>query len=555
MNNEKKVAAIYTRVSTLDQVQEGHSLEEQEKRLRAMCLANGYEIYNVYTDEGISGKSADNRPAFQQMIKDMRNFKFNLIVAFKIDRLSRSIMDFEAFFNEIKKYNCGVEFLCEKIDTSGAAGMMFARILGIFAQFERELIQERTLVGVEGAVGKGHFGGKPPLGYRHKTDGKQKLKEWEIFEEEANIVKEIFDLCASGKTYVQISNILKEKYPYVVSYIRTDKKTGEKKVYYRQWTDASISVILNNKCYMGTYEHRKRVKNKETKELIGVVPAIVSEELFNDCQSMIQRNGRNYYRSKKYLFMGILKCPRCGRMLACNGTKKKNNQEYLYYKCKDCGVYVREEIIEEALINKLNNLLEFSNLVNNDNLIVDSELVEDFENCRLNHKLRFAIDDKIIKDKKTLIDTTELNELWKMTSYEAKCEFIHTYIDSVVIKHFINNQKKIKSVQIVDLKLKTNKAKELLEYSNNGLLDKVLGSGVNKMTYCEVKHEKDAQEYIDLLRKKYKFVKVDFCEEEDYFLNPLLFKIIKVNPKSVVEKKKTIGLFLIEPSKILNLEM
>lgn len=553
MNSEEKIVAIYTRVSTIDQAKEGHSLEEQEKRLRAMCEANNYKVYKVYTDEAISGKSADNRPAYQQMLKDMRNFKFNLIVAFKMDRLSRSIIDFEEFFNEIKKYNCGVEFLFEKIDTSGATGMFFARILGLFAQFERELIKERTLVGVESAVDKGHFGGKPPLGYRHKVDetGKHRLKEWEIDSSEAEIVKEIFELCASGNTYVQISNILKEKYPNVVSYIRTDKKTGEKKIYYRQWTDASISVILNNKCYMGTYEHRKRVKEKETKELEGVVPAIITMELFNDCQDMIARNGRNYYRSKKYLFMQLLKCPRCGRILACNGTKKKNNQEYLYYKCKDCGVYVREEIIEEALINKLNSLLELSNLISDNNLMLDSELAEDFENCRLDHRLRFAIDDRIIKDKLTLLDSTELNELWKMTSYEAKCKFIHTYIDNITIKQFTNNQKKIKSVEIVDLKLKSNKMSELLDYSSKGLLDKVLGSGVYKTTYTEMKHESDALEYINLLRKKYKVMVMDWVPEEEYFLNTQLFKIIKVNPKSVVEKKKTLGLFILEPSTFL----
>ena len=167
---EKKIVAIYTRVSTTDQAREGHSLEEQEKRLRAMCEANGYKVYKVYTDAGISGKSADNRPAYQQMMKDMRDKKFNLITAFKMDRISRSIVDFEEFFTELKEYNCGIEFLCEKIDTSGAAGMMFARILGIFAQFERELIKERTLVGVESAVNKGHFGGRPPLGYKNKLD-------------------------------------------------------------------------------------------------------------------------------------------------------------------------------------------------------------------------------------------------------------------------------------------------------------------------------------------------------------------------------------------------
>ena len=553
MNNEKKMVAIYTRVSTTDQAREGHSLEEQEKRLKARCISNDYEVYKVYTDAGISGKSAENRPAYQQMLKDMKKGKFNLIMAFKMDRISRSIIDFEDFFKELKKYNCGIEFLCENIDTTGAAGMMFARILGIFAQFERELIQERTLVGVESAVNKGHFGGKPPLGYKHKLDvsGKHKLKEWEIDKDEAKIVKEIFDLCASGKTYFQISKLLKEKYPNVISSIKEDKETGEKKITYRKWNDSSISCILNNKCYMGTYEYRKCLENKDTIEIVDIVPKIISEELYNDCQEMIARNGRNYYRSKNYLFIQKLVCPHCGRIMACNGVKNKMKNDYLYYKCKDCGIYVRESLIENALLTELNNLLELSNIINSNCCITDNKTAEKYNSCKLDHKIRFAIDEKIIKDKMALLDSNELNELWKMTSYEAKCNFIGNYIDTITIKEKIDSKKKITKVDLVNLKLKSNKVKELLDLEEKNMIDKIIGSGVLKASITEVKHDKEALDYIELLRTKYKFAAYDFYDIEDYYTNPLLFKIIKVNPKSCVEKKKVYGLVLLEFTNLL----
>lgn len=553
MNNDKKMVAIYTRVSTTDQAREGHSLEEQEKRLKARCISNDYEVYKVYTDAGISGKSAENRPAYQQMLKDMKKGKFNLIMAFKMDRISRSIIDFEDFFKELKKYNCGIEFLCENIDTTGAAGMMFARILGIFAQFERELIQERTLVGVESAVNKGHFGGKPPLGYKHKLDvsGKHKLKEWEIDVDEAKIVKEIFDLCASGKTYFQISKLLKEKYPNVISSIKEDKETGEKKITYRKWNDSSISCILNNKCYMGTYEYRKCLENKDTIEIVDIVPKIISEELYNDCQEMIARNGRNYYRSKNYLFIQKLVCPHCGRIMACNGVKNKMKNDYLYYKCKDCGIYVRESLIENALLTELNNLLELSNIINSNCCITDNKTAEKYNSCKLDHKIRFAIDEKIIKDKMALLDSNELNELWKMTSYEAKCNFIGNYIDTITIKEKIDSKKKITKVDLVNLKLKSNKVKELLDLEEKNMIDKIIGSGVLKASITEVKHDKEALDYIELLRTKYKFAAYDFYDIEDYYTNPLLFKIIKVNPKSCVEKKKIYGLVLLEFTNLL----
>ena len=546
MKNDKKMVAIYTRVSTTDQAREGHSLEEQQKRLKARCVSNDYEVYKVYTDAGISGKSAENRPAYQQMLKDMKKGKFNLIMAFKMDRISRSIIDFEDFFKELKKYNCGIEFLCENIDTTGAAGMMFARILGIFAQFERELIQERTLVGVESAVNKGHFGGKPPLGYKHKLDvsGKHKLKEWEID-------KEIFDLCASGKTYFQISKLLKEKYPNVISSIKEDKETGEKKITYRKWNDSSISCILNNKCYIGTYEYRKCLENKDTIEIVDIVPKIISKELYNDCQEMIARNGRNYYRSKNYLFIQKLVCPHCGRIMACNGVKNKMKNNYLYYKCKDCGIYVRESLIENALLTELNNLLELSNIINSNCCITDSRTAEKYNSCKLDHKIRFAIDEKIIKDKMTLLDSNELNELWKITSYEAKCNFIGNYIDTITIKEKIDSKKKIIKVDLVNLKLKSNKVKELLDLEEKNMIDKIIGSGVLKASITEVKHDKEALDYIELLRTKYKFAAYDFYDIEDYYTNPLLFKIIKVNPKSCVEKKKVYGLVLLEYTNLL----
>ena len=555
MNYDKKIVAIYTRVSTTDQSREGHSLEEQEKRLKARCVSNDYEVYKVYTDAGISGKSAENRPAYQQMLSDMKKGKFNLIMAFKMDRISRSIIDFEDFFKELKKYNCGIEFLCENIDTTGAAGMMFARILGIFAQFERELIQERTLIGVESAVNKGHIGGKPPLGYRHKMDesGKQKLKQWEIDIEEEKIVKEIFELCASGKTYYHISKILKEKYPNIISSIKKDKNTGEEKICYRKWNDSSLSRILNNKSYMGVYEYRKCLKNKDTIQICGVVPPIISKELFNDCQEMIARNGRNYYRSKNYLFIQKLVCPHCGRIMACNGVKNKMKNDYLYYKCKDCGIYVRENLIENALLTELNNLFELSSIINSNYCITDSNTAEKYNSCKLDHKIRFAVDERIIKDKMNLLDSNELNELWKMTSYDTKCNFIGNYIDTITIKERTDSKKKIIKVNLVDLKLKSNKVKELLDLEENNMIDKIIGNGVFKASITEVKHDKDAIDYMELLKTKYKFAAFDCFNEEEYYTNPLLFKIIKVTPKSYVEKKKVYGLVLLEYTKLLKL--
>ena len=363
------IVAIYIRVSTDTQVRGGHSLGEQEKRLKSLAEAKGYTVFKVYSDAGLSGKSTDNRPAYQQMMNDMRKGKFNRIMAFKMDRLSRSITDFEDFFNEIEKHNCEVEFLEGNIDMTGASGKLFARILEVFAQFERELIVERTLVGVESAANKGNFGGKPPLGYKKEMIDGKSTKKWVIDEEEAKIVKEIFDLCLNGKTYFQISNILKEKYPKVVSKKKTDTETGREETIYRAWSDSSISKILNGKYYIGTYEYRRNVENKETVELVDVVPKIIDEDVFYKCQENIKRNMRNYYREKQYLFMQKLVCPKCGRIMACNGAKNKTGKTYLYYKCKDCDTYFREDHVEKQLVEELSKYLGFY-------LLLEKEIIQ-----------------------------------------------------------------------------------------------------------------------------------------------------------------------------------
>lgn len=138
-----------------------------------------------------------------------------------------------------------------------------------------------------------------------------------------------------------------------------------------------------------------------------------------------------------------------------------------------------------------------------------------------------------------------------MTSYETKCEFIEKYVDKITIKEYKTSRNKITSVEITDLKLKPNKVSELLDYTNGNMVDKIIGTGVYKASISTMKHEKDALEYIELLKKKHKIMAYTLSEDYDYYLDVLLFKIIKVKPKSVIEKEKTIYLYLTEPTNLL----
>lgn len=538
-NKEQKIVGIYCRVSTLDQAREGHSLEEQEKRLRARCVSDNNIVYKVYTDAGVSAKDT-NRPAYQKMMADMRAGKINLILALKMDRLSRSIVDFEEFFNEIKKYNCEVNFLFENIDTTGAAGMMFARILEVFAQFERELIKERTIIGLEGAVNKGHFCGAPPLGYKKDKETKQ----WLIDEEEAKIVREIFDLCLKGKSYYQISKIMQDKYPTLIACYRKDKKTKEKKAIYRTWKDSSLSVILNNKCYIGIYEHGKRVKGKEVIEYHNV-PKIIEEDIFYECQKNISNNMRNYYRSKEYLFMQKVKCPECGRILACNYSKKPNGKEYLYYRCKDCGTYIREDWLENAMIEKLNELLGLYCILEKSYFAMDAKLAEEFNNCKTNNKIRFTLDTRSIEDKLFCLTSNEfLYWFWEQADYHTKCQFIQEYIDTIQVK---KHGKKNVKIELLDLQLKRNKVQQLMELKEKNMIDVMVDYKGTRCSQASFKTEKEAFNYVEILNKRYDFDIIDVAENGNYIADSSkLFKIINVEPTRAIEKKRTLFLELNE---------
>ncbi len=135
MNEEKKIAGIYIRVSTEDQAREGFSLGEQEERLREFCQFKRYEVLKVYKDAGISAKN-DKRPAYQEMMKDVRDKKINVIVAFKLDRLTRSVFDIEKLMKTVNDYECDINCLADESNTTTSNGRMVMRIMTSVSQNE-----------------------------------------------------------------------------------------------------------------------------------------------------------------------------------------------------------------------------------------------------------------------------------------------------------------------------------------------------------------------------------------------------------------------------------
>ena len=140
--DKPKIAGVYIRVSTEDQAREGFSLGEQEEKLRQLCkykefeIDKIYKIYKIYKDAGISAKDMEHRPGFQQMMEDMKKGLINYIVAYKLDRVTRSVRDLELLITELEKYDCYL--ICDRddVNTSTANGRFFVRMLTVLSQLE-----------------------------------------------------------------------------------------------------------------------------------------------------------------------------------------------------------------------------------------------------------------------------------------------------------------------------------------------------------------------------------------------------------------------------------
>lgn len=526
----KEKVGLYIRVSTAEQAKEGFGLEAQKNKLYSYCQYKGYDKYTLYCDAGISGKDTKKRVEFNKMLTDIKNKKINRVIAIKIDRISRNTVDFLTFFNLLQEYKCNLEILDINVDFSTPIGKLLLTVISAFAELERNLIVERTTDGMEEAANSGHFGGKPPLGYMKEVINGEKGKRWVINDEEAEVVREIFNLCLKGKTYNDIANIMQEKHSDMVAYTRKDKETGEVITIYRSWTDASICVILNNKSYIGIREHRKNIKNKDVIEIKDKIPAIVTKEVFDECQLNIERNKRNYYRNKKYLFMQKLVCPKCGRIMACKGTKKKTGQEYLYYKCKDCKTNFREDLIEDALVSELTLILELYLILEKNYVPIDAETARELNKGKLDNSIRYALDTMTI-EKKLDIDYSYLTQIWDTVSYEIKCDFIFEYIDTIKVKKHQRNGEPY--IEILDLTFRPHMVRVFKEMFEKNMMDTFIDNNVNELSVAQFTSRKQADDYINILSKKYN---IKVYERNDNTFGDNIFKIINIKSKNVCEK-------------------
>jgi site-specific DNA recombinase len=184
-NTNKPLAAIYVRVSTQEQASQGFSLNAQQEALENYAKALGYDIHKIYRDEGKSAKDM-KRPEMTQMLTDAEAGKFSAIFIYKLDRFSRSIKDLILTIDKLKDWGIDFVSLQDRIETTSASGKLMFHIIGAFAEFERNIIGDRTKFGMQRKAKEGGFITKAPKGYILVN------KELKVNPEQSELVKAIF---------------------------------------------------------------------------------------------------------------------------------------------------------------------------------------------------------------------------------------------------------------------------------------------------------------------------------------------------------------------------
>lgn len=308
----------YVRVSTDEQAQHGYSIDFQKERLKEKFESMNIKDFLILVDDGVSGKSL-KRPKMSKAVDWIKNQEVETFIVYKLDRLSRNLSDLINFMEECNKYEVNFVSIAEELDMSNAFGRMFVYIIGIFAQFEREQISERTISGMMEKANQGKYP------YSHTPFGYDKLDDQTLVinEEEKQVMLEIFDL------YV---NQYKS-----VDFVRNYAK--ERGIEFRHPLER-----LSNTLYRGYVNIPKDSDNR-----FDICEPIFSEEDMKDIETRKHHNQMHYGYKHKYKFRN---------KVIINGvnakhTKKiKNGKEYNYYYVKG-SPYVNEAKIVEFVNNQL----------------------------------------------------------------------------------------------------------------------------------------------------------------------------------------------------------
>jgi site-specific DNA recombinase len=378
MDNKKKLVAIYCRVSTSEQAEQGYSINEQERLLIEWCEKNNYAVFKCYSDRGISGKDIKNRPALKELLSDAEDKKFDMVISWKINRISRRLADVLKIVDLLERNRITFKSHSEPFETDTPAGKMQFQMMALIGEFERGTIAQNVKMGMCAKARMGEWCGGIVLGYdliaveslEESKRGKTRLT---INEKEAEIVRFIFNEYGNGKGYKAIANQL--------------NKLGYKTKRGNAFSVGPIKDIITNPVYIGKIRYNvrqnwseKRRRNINANPIItdGVHEAIIDEVLWDKVQAILEnKKGKpSRVHDGEFPLTGILRCPKCGAGMVISRTSNKladgTKKSIAYYACgnwKNKGTAVcnsnsiRVNKANEYVFNKLSELLSNENMV------------------------------------------------------------------------------------------------------------------------------------------------------------------------------------------------
>ena len=345
MSAASTICGLYTRVSSRNQADADYSsLETQRERLEAYCRSQeNYSIYRVYEDGGYSADSLD-RPALKAMLRDMHEGKLNCVLAYKIDRLTRSVRDFHQLMDLFDR--CGVKFVSvtQSLDTQNPMGRLLRNVLLDFAQFEREMTADRTRDKMFQRAQKGLWnGGNVPYGYVAEN------KRLIAHSEQAARLRFMFQRFADVPSLSRLRDELHRRGWYT----RSNKP----------WSKPAIDQILRNPIYCGLIRFNDELFKGEHE-------ALIEESLFRKVQSV--RRDRSHGSTKLrrvFLLKGLIRCSECGSWMTPHYTQKRHKDGSVYrvpyYRCTKtmhfdnsvCSIkHINADRVEELVVQELSEL-------------------------------------------------------------------------------------------------------------------------------------------------------------------------------------------------------
>lgn len=495
--------AIYTRVSTHHQIdKDSLPLQRDELTNYSKYVLNSNDCV-IFEDAGYSGKNTD-RPAFQDMIKRIKTGEFTHLLVWKIDRISRNLLDFCDMYEDLKRYNCIFVSKNEQFDTSSAMGEAMLKIILVFAELERKLTGERVKAVMLDRASKGLWNGAPmPLGYKWDS----KIKFPVVDENEKETIETIFKLYLENESTSLVRNFLN------ANNIKT-KREGA-------WTTKTVTDIIRNPFYVGTYRYnyRESARGKKKNEEEWVLlennhQAIVDKDIFDKCNAIMDRNAlrsNSKFRAngKTHIFAGLIKCGSCfGNYYAkqdkpnldgfrpsiyvCSNRYNKNNCDQKTISEK----YIYNFLVQLILnLNSINNehitYEEFLNIISL-NLGVNSINAEKLFDYIINKKHSFyQLDSANTKNENAIKNDIRLKELEKYKRALVRLEELYLFgEDSISSKDYILRKKKIEeSINSIKKELASeNKTEEVqIDFKLiNSVLNNVILTKLDNKTAIEL---------------------------------------------------------------------